>query len=130
MSEPDIAKAERSSFTKVSDVEASAESAARASPDNATDLRGGTFHQTQVQATGIGKTRKHFFSPLSSTLADAVNRDAEAVEYTLEEEVCCLNASLSTIYVVVTSCASCQRAVARKIDFRVLSLVVSSYICA
>lgn len=31
--------------------------------------------------------RKHFFSPLDHTYADAVHRDAETVKYTAEEEV-------------------------------------------
>ena len=46
----------------------------------------GIFYQREAQANGI-KERKHFFSPLSSTLAEALNRDAETVEYTAEEEV-------------------------------------------
>ncbi|KAI0822431.1 major facilitator superfamily domain-containing protein [Trametes gibbosa] len=64
-------------------------------------LAEGSFYQSQV----IGKAeRRHFFSPPDATLADAVNRDADNVEFTEEEE----------------------RAVKRKIDVRVLSLVVCS----
>ncbi|CDO68592.1 hypothetical protein BN946_scf184996.g23 [Trametes cinnabarina] len=60
----------------------------------------GTFHQAKV----AGKVRrKHFFSPPDAALAEAVNKDADNVEYTEEEE----------------------KAVRRKIDLRVLSLVVS-----
>ncbi|EIW53507.1 MFS general substrate transporter [Trametes versicolor FP-101664 SS1] len=66
-------------------------------------LSEGTFHQAQV--AGIAE-RKHFFSPPDASLAEAVNRDADNVEFTEEEE----------------------RAVRRKIDVRVLSLVVCSYI--
>ncbi|KAI0672413.1 MFS general substrate transporter [Trametes maxima] len=66
-------------------------------------LAEGTFHQAQVSGQA---ERKHFFSPPDSALADAVNRDADNVEFTEEEE----------------------KAVRRKIDIRVLSLVVCSYI--
>lgn len=48
-------------------------------------LSEGTFHQAQV--AGIAK-RKHFFSPPDASLAEAVNRDADNVEFTEEEEVC------------------------------------------
>lgn len=44
----------------------------------------GTFHQAQL---AFKVTRKHFFSPLDPSYADAVQRDAETVQYTLEEEV-------------------------------------------
>ncbi|KAJ7846439.1 hypothetical protein B0H14DRAFT_2772903, partial [Mycena olivaceomarginata] len=47
---------------------------------------------------------KHFFSPLDPAYADAVNRDAETVEFTEAEE----------------------RAVKRKIDVVVLPLIVCS----
>ncbi|RPD68365.1 MFS general substrate transporter, partial [Lentinus tigrinus ALCF2SS1-7] len=50
--------------------------------------------------------RKHFFSPPDGALAEAVNQDADNVDFTLEEE----------------------KAVRRKIDMRVLTLVVASYI--
>ncbi|TBU24264.1 MFS general substrate transporter [Dichomitus squalens] len=66
-------------------------------------LSEGTFHQSQVVGKAI---RKHFFCPPDATLADAVNRDADNVEFTDAEE----------------------KAVRRKIDRRVLTLVVSSYI--
>ncbi|OBZ66887.1 hypothetical protein A0H81_13333 [Grifola frondosa] len=65
----------------------------------------GTFHQLQVASEGKA-VRKHFFSPPDGALAEAVHRDAANVEYTEEEE----------------------RAVKRKIDVRVLSLVICSYI--
>ncbi|KAL7284659.1 hypothetical protein ACG7TL_001956 [Trametes sanguinea] len=64
----------------------------------------GTFHQARVAGQ---VRRKHFFSPPDAALAEAVNRDADNVEFTEEEEV---------------------KAVRRKIDLRVLTLVVSSYI--
>ncbi|KAJ7177895.1 MFS general substrate transporter [Mycena filopes] len=63
----------------------------------------GEYHQSQL---GPKPTRKHFFSPLDPSYADAVNRDAEAVEFTEADE----------------------RAVRRKIDFVVLPLIVCSYI--
>ncbi len=46
--------------------------------------REGTAHQS---ALGPKPKRKHFFSPLDSTYADAVNLDAESVEFTPEEDV-------------------------------------------
>lgn len=46
----------------------------------------GTFYQSRAEAD-VQIRRRHFFSPLSHTLADAVNRDADMVEYTAEEEV-------------------------------------------
>ncbi|KAI0366510.1 MFS general substrate transporter [Pilatotrama ljubarskyi] len=66
-------------------------------------LSDGTFHQSQVAGR---PERKHFFSPPDAAIADAVNKDADNVEFTEEEE----------------------RAVRRKIDARVLTLVVCSYI--
>ncbi|KAJ7135487.1 MFS general substrate transporter [Mycena crocata] len=59
----------------------------------------GDYHQSQL---GPKPTRKHFFSPLDPGYADAVNRDAETVEFTEAEE----------------------RAVKRKIDMVVLPLIV------
>jgi len=49
--------------------------------------REGTLHQSEL---GPKPKRKHFFSPLDHTYADAVHRDAEAVDFTPEEEVRCL----------------------------------------
>ncbi|RPD52492.1 MFS general substrate transporter, partial [Lentinus tigrinus ALCF2SS1-6] len=66
-------------------------------------LSEGTFYQSQVSGKPI---RKHFFSPPDGALAEAVNQDADNVDFTLEEE----------------------KAVRRKIDMRVLTLVVASYI--
>ncbi|KAF8892997.1 MFS general substrate transporter [Infundibulicybe gibba] len=63
----------------------------------------GTAHQEKL---GPKPKRKHFFSSLDPAYADAVNRDAAAVEYTEEEE----------------------RAVKRKIDNTVLPLVICSYV--
>lgn len=63
----------------------------------------GTFYQSQL---GQRAKRKHFFSPLDPTFAEAVHKDAETVNFTAEEE----------------------RAVRRKIDHVVLPLVVCSYI--
>ncbi|KAI8990724.1 MFS general substrate transporter [Trametes punicea] len=67
-------------------------------------LAEGTFYQAPV--AGKLTQRKHFFSPPDAALAEAVNRDADNVEYTKEEE----------------------SAVRRKIDLRVLTLVICSYI--
>lgn len=47
-------------------------------------LAEGTFHQARVSGR---PERKHFFSPPDASLADAVNRDADNVEFTDEEEV-------------------------------------------
>ena len=47
-------------------------------------LAEGTFYQSR--AAGATK-RRHFFSPPDAALADAVNQDADNVEYTEEEEV-------------------------------------------
>lgn len=44
----------------------------------------GTYHQL---ALGGQAKRQHVFSPLDSGFAEAVHKDAEAVEYTPEEEV-------------------------------------------
>jgi hypothetical protein len=44
----------------------------------------GDYHQSQL---GPKPSRKHFFSPLDPAYADAVNRDAETVEFTEAEEV-------------------------------------------
>ncbi|KAI1792408.1 MFS general substrate transporter [Ganoderma leucocontextum] len=63
----------------------------------------GTFHQSQL----VGKdVRNGFFSPPDAALAEAVNQDADTVEFTEAEE----------------------KAVRYKIDMRVLTLVVTSYI--
>lgn len=48
----------------------------------------GTFYQTQAALEPSARKRKHFFSPPPPQLAEAVNKDAETVEYTPEEEVC------------------------------------------
>lgn len=47
----------------------------------------GTFYQTQAALQPSARKRKHFFSPPPPQLSEAVNRDAETVEYTREEEV-------------------------------------------
>lgn len=44
----------------------------------------GTYHQAQMS---FKPSRKHFFSPLDSSYADAVHRDAETVQFTPQEEV-------------------------------------------
>lgn len=46
----------------------------------------GTLHQGEL---GPKARRKHFFSPLDPAYAEAVHRDAAAVEYTDAEEVRC-----------------------------------------
>ncbi|KAI0060014.1 MFS general substrate transporter [Artomyces pyxidatus] len=63
----------------------------------------GTFHQLQLATKS---PRRHFFSSLDPSFAAAVHEDAAAVEYTEVEE----------------------KAVRRKIDNRVLTLVIASYI--
>jgi len=44
----------------------------------------GTSHQSEL---GPKAKRKHFFAPLDPAHADAVNKDAELVEFTEDEEV-------------------------------------------
>jgi hypothetical protein len=44
----------------------------------------GTSYQSAV---GPKATRKHFFAPLDPAYADAVDKDAEFVEFTANEEV-------------------------------------------
>ena len=44
----------------------------------------GTSHQSEL---GPKAKRKHFFAPLDPAYADAVNKDAEFVEFTADEEV-------------------------------------------
>ena len=44
----------------------------------------GTSHQSEL---GPKAKRKHFFAPLDPAYADAVNKDAEFVEFTEDEEV-------------------------------------------
>ncbi|KAF9267538.1 MFS general substrate transporter [Marasmius fiardii PR-910] len=63
----------------------------------------GTAHQ---DALGPKAKRRHFFSPLDRSFADAVNEDAKTVEFTPEEDY----------------------KVKRKIDNTVLPLVICSYI--
>lgn len=53
-------------------------------PSTQEDNKQGTFYQSTADAA---IKRKHFFSPLDHSLADAVNKDAADVEYTAEEEV-------------------------------------------
>ena len=47
----------------------------------------GIFYQLQAEQQQAAHRRKHFFSPPPPILADAVNKDADSVEYTPEEEV-------------------------------------------
>ena len=47
----------------------------------------GIFYQLQAEQQQAARRRKHFFSPPPPILADAVNKDADSVEYTPEEEV-------------------------------------------
>ena len=44
----------------------------------------GTSHQSEL---GPKAMRNHFFAPLDSAYADAVDKDAEFVEFTADEEV-------------------------------------------
>ncbi|CAK5263390.1 unnamed protein product [Mycena citricolor] len=73
--------------------------------DHSQQLSDGVYHQSRL---GPKATRKHFFSPLDRSYAEAVNLDAEGVEFDQAEE----------------------RRVRRKIDRVVLPLIVASYICA
>ncbi|OCH88702.1 MFS general substrate transporter [Obba rivulosa] len=87
-------------------LEASSETNSTKDVEGISDEQGlaeGSFYQEQV---GKKPRRKHFFSPLDGVLAEAVHKDATRVEYTEAEE----------------------RAVRRKIDLRVLTLVICSYI--
>lgn len=45
----------------------------------------GTFHQSKL---GPKPKRRHFFSPLDPTYAQALQSDAESVVYSDDEEVC------------------------------------------
>ena len=45
----------------------------------------GTYHQSQLSQDGI---KKGFFTRPDAALAEAVNKDADVVEFTLAEEVC------------------------------------------
>ncbi|KZT09099.1 uncharacterized protein LAESUDRAFT_537947 [Laetiporus sulphureus 93-53] len=63
----------------------------------------GTLFQSRL---GDKARRRHFFSPLDKSIAEAVHKDAETVEFTEAEE----------------------RAMRRKIDRRVLSLIIGSYL--
>lgn len=45
----------------------------------------GSYYQSQL---GPKPKRKHFFSSLDPSYANAVNRDAETVEFTAQEDVC------------------------------------------
>ena len=80
----------------------------------------GTSHQSEL---GPKAKRKHFFAPLDPAYADAVNKDAEFVEFTVDEEVwfssCFCN--------YVRADAIYQRAVRKKIDTTVLPLVVCRF---
>ncbi|KAJ7594264.1 MFS general substrate transporter [Mycena floridula] len=66
----------------------------------------GTFHQSQLGADARLKGLRNFFSSLDPAYALAVEKDALTVEYTEEEE----------------------RKVRRKIDRRILPLVIGSYL--
>jgi hypothetical protein len=97
--------------TKAVDIEHSTSDAS--TPDKAT----GDYHQSQL---GPKPTRKHFFSPLDPGYADAVNLDAETVEFTEAEEV------RAHLFVSGKQLVSnlLQRAVKGKIDRVVLPLIV------
>lgn len=58
--------------------------AEKVSPDSGTSNQEGTFHQSQLGP----KAKRHFFSPLDLSYADAVHKDAETVNYSEDEEVC------------------------------------------
>ena len=45
----------------------------------------GTYHQSQLSQDPI---KKGFFTNPDAALAEAVNKDADVVEFTLAEEVC------------------------------------------
>lgn len=55
----------------------------------------GTLHQSGL---GPKPHRRHFFSPLDPTYAEAVNRDAEDVKYTPEEEVLFLTVTKGVLF--------------------------------
>lgn len=54
------------------------------SDDDQVQKEEGTYHQAQFD---FKVKRKHFFSPLDASYAEAVHRDAERVQFTPEEEV-------------------------------------------
>ncbi|KAF8624722.1 hypothetical protein AX17_007053 [Amanita inopinata Kibby_2008] len=75
-------------------------------PDNLEEdeaRKEGTYYQSTL---GPAAKRRHFFSPLDSSHAAAVHKDAENIEFSAEEE----------------------REVKRKIDNRVLPLIILSYV--
>ncbi|KAF9530602.1 MFS general substrate transporter [Crepidotus variabilis] len=75
----------------------------RSRSHSSTSNREGTSHQA---AMGPKPKRKHFFSPLDEAYADAVNKDAECVEFTELED----------------------KQVRKKIDNTILPLVICSYV--
>ena len=87
----------------------------------------GTFHQSQLVGRDV---RRGFFSPPDAALAEAVNHDADTVEFTEAEEASSIltlpdlspPSSVPLTWVVV---AMMQKAVRHKIDMRVLTLVVT-----
>lgn len=105
MAPPVTSNSEVLKSSKAKDVEDSGELVMVVSREPDANLAEGTFHQMQAEADPT-RTWKQFFSPLPRIAADAVNKDAETVEFTPDEE----------------------SKVRRKIDIRVLSLVIASYI--
>lgn len=69
-------------------------------PSTQTDNKQGTFYQS---TSGTEIKRKHFFSPLDHSLADAVHKDAADVEYTPEEEASLTKADFApTLFILTT----------------------------
>lgn len=79
----------------------------------------GTLHQSQL---GPKAKRKHFFASLDLSFADAVHRDAADVVFSEEEEVRLLRSHQPQFNIDVSH--QFQRAVKRKIDRRILPLVI------
>ncbi|KAH9910536.1 MFS general substrate transporter [Fomitopsis serialis] len=86
--------------------------AAAMSPESDKDIEEARIEDPNTEGTrfqaalGERARRRQFFSRLDTEVADAVNKDAETVEFTADEE----------------------KTVRRKIDRRVLSLVIGSYL--
>lgn len=92
MAPPVTSNSEVLKSSKAKDVEDSGELVMVVSREPDANLAEGTFHQMQAEADPT-RTWKQFFSPLPRIAADAVNKDAETVEFTPDEEVRSISAT-------------------------------------
>lgn len=121
MALPVTSNSEDLESSSAKDVEDSGELVMVVSRERDADLAEGTFHQMQAEADPT-RTWKQFFSPLPRIAADAVNKDAETVEFTPDEEVRSIRATDKSCIHTINLL---QSKVRRKIDIRVLSLVIA-----